>query len=315
MGPPAPGRWQAAQGGILRRGIAQLDQPHDRRRAIPPASPDWDYASAGRRNTPPHRRSAHPPTLWRCRSSADACGCRSGSRAAACRSRRRIVRRGVGIRARRPPPVSPWQATQTSCTFARPRSGSARARICRTSGVHDHLRNRRRRRPVERLRLRGRTRQDAERTADRGVGIDAGAAALHDRNDHDAQQITPTSTMPMTATVAQIRQGWSRTCGSDSARLGHARSYSHPMHDRGGRRRDHELRDGIAIGEEHQHEHQHVPQREAIERRRHPLRRMHGQRIERSRDRRQRAAVKHQRGCGRTAARRQAGRARRRTTR
>ena len=48
---------------------------------------------------------------------------------------------------------------------------------------------------------------------------------------------------------------------------------------------DHELRDGIAIGQEHQNEHQHVPESEAVQRRRHALWRMHGQRIERTRDR------------------------------
>src|SRR5262245_28869535 len=56
-----------------------------------------------------------------------------------------------------------------------------------------------------------------------------------------------------------------------------------PVHDRGGRRLDQELRDRKTIGEQHQHEYQHVPEAESVERRGHPPRRMNRKRIERTR--------------------------------
>ena len=73
---------------------------------------------------------------------------------------------------------------------------------------------------------------------------------------------------------------------------------------------DHEeLRDRLAVGGDHQHEHQHVPQGEAVQRRRHPARRMHGERIERAAPARHdgAGAMELERGSRRTAARSRAG--------
>ena len=83
-------------------------------------------------------------------------GCRCGSRAVACRSRRPIARPDAEIPATSETPVSPWQATQTSCTLARPRSRHRRAQNLQDVGRPDHLRDRRRRRAVDGLRLRRR---------------------------------------------------------------------------------------------------------------------------------------------------------------
>ena len=92
----------------------------------------------------------------------------------------------IGIFGATDTPCSPWQATQTSCALARPRSGLASARICKTRRP-DHLRDRRRR-AVGHLLARRRSRQDAERPADGGVGVDPVAASLHHRNDQHAEE-------------------------------------------------------------------------------------------------------------------------------
>src|SRR5262245_56167475 len=178
---------------------------------------------------------------------------------------------------------------QTSCTFVLPLATSARARICRTSGV--------------------------QTTCDTGVGgvlsVNCGTAG-EPGSIPSARQIAvkasmpalrpcttgmtmtpsriPMSTMLVTAMVDQMRQGWSSTCGSDCCGRWSVMS-SHPVHDRRGRWLDHELRDRKAVGQDHQQQHEHVPETEAIESRRHAPRRMNRKRIERLVDRPHVAAV------------------------
>src|SRR5678816_845537 len=64
----------------------------------------------------------------------------------------------------------------------------------------------------------------------------------------------PTSTFPITAMVDQMRQGWSRTWGSDCCERWSVMS-SQPVHDRCRGRLDHELGDRKAIGQDHQNQH------------------------------------------------------------
>src|SRR6476469_2792829 len=174
-------------------------------------------------------------------------------------------------------PFSPWQAMQTSRTLALPFATSARARICRTSGV--------------------------QTTCDTGVGgvlSENCGTAGEPGSIPSARQIAvkasmpalrpcttgitmtpsriPTSTIPITAMVDQMRQGWSRTWGSDCSGRWSVMS-SHPVHDRCRGRLDHELGDWKAIGQNHQHQH--------------ALRRVNGKRIERAGNRLHAAAVKH----------------------
>jgi hypothetical protein len=61
------------------------------------------------------------------------------------------------------------------------------ARICSTSGVQTTWETGVGGRAVDRLALRGRTRENAEGAADGRVGVDPGDAALHDRNDEDPE--------------------------------------------------------------------------------------------------------------------------------
>src|SRR5215510_8007473 len=171
---------------------------------------------------------------------------------------------------------------QTSCTFALPFATSALARICKTSGV--------------------------QTTCDTGVGgvlSENCGTAGEPGSMPSARQIAvkasrpaprpcttgmtmtpsriPTSTIPITAMVDQIRQGWSRTwgsdCGSDCGRW--SVMSSHPVHDRCRGWLDHELGDRKAIGQDHQHQHENVPETEAVERGRHAPGRVNGKRIER----------------------------------
>src|SRR5215208_724134 len=51
-----------------------------------------------------------------------------------------------------------------------------------------HLRNRRRRRTIYNLLPSGRAGKNADRSADCRIGVQSGTAALHDRNDDDAEQ-------------------------------------------------------------------------------------------------------------------------------
>ena len=162
------------------------------------------------------------------------------------------------------PPLRDWRAQEFAARPAsRPPVRPASAACCR------------------RLGLRRRTRKDAERAADRRVGVDPGAAALHDGNDHHAEQNAAQQD-------ADDGDGCPNPPGlveDDAARPGRAswRLLLHPMDDRGWRRRDHELRDRVAISRQHQNQHEHVPQTEAVQRGRHALRRMNGERVERPR--------------------------------
>src|SRR6185369_17502459 len=101
----------------------------------------------------------------------------------------------------------------------------------------------------------------------------------------------PTSTIPITAMVDQMRQGWSRTWGSDCSGRWSVMS-SHPVHDRCRGRLDHELGDRKAVGQNHQHQHENVPEAKAVERGGYAPGRMNGKRIEWLGDRMHAAAVK-----------------------
>src|SRR6478752_10684562 len=187
-------------------------------------------------------------------------------------------------------PFSPWQAMQTSRTLALPFATSARARICRTSGV--------------------------QTTCDTGVGgvlSENCGTAGEPGSIPSARQIAvkasipalrpcttgmtmtpsriPTSTIPITAMVDQTRQGWSRTWASDLCGRWSVMS-SHPVYDRRRGRLDHELGDWKTIGQHHQHQHEDVPETKAVERGRHATGRMNGKRIERLGNRLHAAAVK-----------------------
>src|SRR3954453_21633372 len=84
---------------------------------------------------------------------------------------------------------------------------------------------------------------------------------------------TEKASTEMIATLAQRRQGLSRASGSAGV-IGSPRPVD-AMHDRLRRLQDEELRDRIAIGRKHQHEHQHVPERKAVEARGNAQRRGH----------------------------------------
>src|SRR5262249_17131278 len=88
----------------------------------------------------------------------------------------------------------------------------------------------------------------------------------------------PNSTIPMTAIVDHIRQGGSRTWGSDCCGRWSDMS-SHPVHDRCRGWFNHELGDRKAVGENHQHQHENVPETEAVECGRDPPGRMNSKGI------------------------------------
>src|SRR5262245_56998338 len=179
---------------------------------------------------------------------------------------------------------------QTSCTFVLPLATSARARICRTSGV--------------------------QTTCDTGVGGVLSATcgtAGEPGSIPSARQIAvkasmpalrpcttgmtmtpsriPISTMLITAMVDQMRHGWSRTCGSDCCGRWSVMSF-YPVHDRCRGWLNHELGGRKAVGQDHQHQHEYVPETEAVERGRHAPGWVNGQRIERLGNRSHVAAVK-----------------------
>src|SRR4051794_31088055 len=98
----------------------------------------------------------------------------------------------------------------------------------------------------------------------------------------------PPSRVLMTATVDQMRHGWSRMCGSDGAcssdmviapcvRSPKAMARS-------------ELGNGKTIGQHHQHQHQNIPEAESVERCRYPLRGMNGECVKRPGDHQHRSA-------------------------
>src|SRR6516162_8418052 len=106
----------------------------------------------------------------------------------------------------------------------------------------------------------------------------------------------PLNTVVSTASVAQMRQGWSRTCGSEGRKSepGMQDVSLHAMNDCSGRRFNQELRQWIAISQNHQNEHQHVPHGKPIESRRNPLRRVNGNCINRPQRSQSGTAMQHQ---------------------
>ena len=117
----------------------------------------------------------------------------------------------------------------------------------------------------------------SRRAADRGVSVDPGAPALHDR-DHDEAEQHPDSTIANTAKPAQSRQVLSRTCGiAVLALLG--RRHRDPVDDRARRRRRSRTARSASHRPRSSAPGQDVPQREAVERGRNPRQRMKRQGI------------------------------------
>jgi hypothetical protein len=68
------------------------------------------------------------------------------------------------------------------------------------------------------------------------------------------------------------------------------------VYDRSRRWLDQELRNRITVRQQHEHKHQHIPQPESIERRRHALRQVNSERIQRSRNGQNRTAMEDGQG-------------------